>query len=235
MNEDAFEVPARNEYRYLVQDEEEEEVQYVQRHYVSPLLLLSKRCMFLIACGVVALLTLAGYLAYVAQTPPPGFAEVVTDCGRLRGRWEGGAYSFKGIPYAAPPVGERRWRPPEDLKAAGKCWHSVYDATHFRSVCSQVQPMTKDGSVSGKEDCLHLSVFTPSLQPPEPLPVMVWIHGGFLNVLSGQEKGCSPTEELANKTQTVFVSLNYRLNAFGFMALKILREGSPTNTSGQSD
>lgn len=232
MSEDVFEVPARNEYRYLVQDEGEEEVQYVRRHYVSPFLVLSRRCMFLIACGVLALLALAGYLAYVAQTPPPGFAEVFTDCGWLRGRHRGGAYSFKGVPYAVPPVGELRWKPPEDLKRAGKCWNGVYDATYVRSVCAQVQPLEKNGVVTGKEDCLHLSVFTPSLRPAERLPVMVWFHGGYLHMLSGQEKGYSPTEELAAQTNTVLVSLNYRLNAFGFMALEVLREGSPTNTSG---
>lgn len=232
MSEDVFEVPARNEYRYLVQDEGEEEIQYVRRHYVSPFLVLSRRCMFLIACGVLVLLALAGYLAYVAQTPPPGFAEVFTECGWLRGLQQGGAYSFRGVPYAVPPVGELRWKPPEDLKHAGKCWHSVYDATYVRSVCAQVQPLRRDGVVSGKEDCLHLSVFTPSLRPAQPLPVMVWIHGGSLQMLSGQEKGYSPTEELAAQTRTVFVSLNYRLNAFGFMALEVLREGSPTNTSG---
>ncbi|XP_066540273.1 para-nitrobenzyl esterase isoform X2 [Hoplias malabaricus] len=232
MNEDAFEVPARNEYRYLVQDEGEEEIQYVRRHYVSPFLVVSKRCMFLIACGVIGLLTLAGYLAYVAQTPPPGFAEVLTDCGWLRGHREGRGYSFKGIPYSIPPVEERRWKPPQGLKDAGKCWEGVYDATRFRSVCAQIQPLEKDGVVSGKEDCLHLSVFTPSLQPSDKLPVMVWIHGGYLHMLSGQEKGYSPTEELAVQTQTVFVSFNYRLNAFGFMALEVLREGSSTNTSG---
>ncbi|KAL7878345.1 hypothetical protein AOLI_G00093190 [Acnodon oligacanthus] len=232
MNEDAYQVPARNEYRYLVQDEGEEEIQYVRRHYVSPFLVVSKRCMFLIACGVLALLALAGYLAHIAQTPPPGFAEVLTDCGWLRGRWEDGAYSFKGIPYAVPPVGDRRWTPPKDPKEAGDCWHGVYDATRVRSVCAQVQPLQKDGLVTGSEDCLHLSVFTPSLQPAKPLPVMVWLHGGYLHMLSGQEKGYSPTEELAAQTQTVFVSLNYRLNAFGFMALEVLREGSPTNTSG---
>ncbi|XP_026868540.1 para-nitrobenzyl esterase [Electrophorus electricus] len=232
MNEDAFEVPERNEYRYLVQEEEEDEVQYVRRHYVSPFLVLSRRCIFFITCGVLALIALAGYLAYVAQTPPPGFVEVFVDCGWLRGRWESGAYSFKGIPYAIPPVGQHRWQPPVDLRDAGECWHSVYDATRFRSICAQVQPLGKDGRVLGQEDCLHLSVWTPSLQPAEPLPVMVWIHGGYLHMLSGQEKGYSPTEELASQAQTVFVSLNYRLNAFGFMALEILREGSPTNTSG---
>ncbi|XP_030622438.1 uncharacterized protein si:ch211-71n6.4 [Chanos chanos] len=232
MDENVFEVPEGTEYRYLVQDEGEEEIQYCRRHYVSPFLVLSRKCMFLIVCGVLSLLTLAGYLAYVAQTPPPSLVEVVTECGWLRGRSKDGAYSFKGIPYAAPPVGPRRWQPPVDLHEAGLCWHGVLDATHFRSVCAQVQPLNSQGHVMGQEDCLHLSVWTPSLQPAEPLPVMVWIHGGYLHMLSGQEKGYSPTEELAVHTQTVYVSMNYRLNAFGFMALELLREGSPTNTSG---
>lgn len=86
MNEDAYEVPARTEYRYLVQ-EEEEEVQYVRhRHYVNPLLVLSRRCIFLICLGVFSLLSLAAYLAYIAQTLPPGLAQVSTDCGEFRGR-----------------------------------------------------------------------------------------------------------------------------------------------------
>lgn len=87
MNEDAFEVPERTEYRYLVQEEDEEEWQYVRhRHYISPFLVLSRRCIFFICLGVLSLLALASYLAYVAQTLPPGFAQVTTDCGRFRGR-----------------------------------------------------------------------------------------------------------------------------------------------------
>lgn len=87
MNEDAFEVPERTEYRYLVQEEEEEEVQYVRhRHYINPLLVLSRRCIFLICLGVLALLSLATYLGYVAQTLPPGLAQVSTLCGEFRGR-----------------------------------------------------------------------------------------------------------------------------------------------------
>ncbi len=234
MSEDVYEVPEGVEYRYLVQDEEEEQIQYVRRHYVSPFLLVSRKCMFLIGCGVIALLSLAGYLAYVSETPPPGVAEVETECGWLRGSWKDGAYSFKGIPYAVPPVGEHRWRPPADLVELGQCWQGVYDATRFRSICAQVQPLRKDGQVMGQEDCLHLSVWTPSLKPTKPLPVMVWIHGGYLHMLSGQERGYSPTEELAARTQTVYVSLNYRLSAFGFMALEVLREGSPTNSSGEA-
>ncbi|KAL1006979.1 hypothetical protein UPYG_G00080110 [Umbra pygmaea] len=231
MNEDVFDVSERTEYRYLVQDEGEVEVQYVrprQRHYISPFLVLSQRCIFLISLGVVSLLTLAGYLAYVAQTLPPGVVEVATTCGQLKGTQRNGAYSFKGIPYAAPPVGEQRWAPP----AEPQCWHGVADASRFRSMCPQVRPLSENGRIMGQEDCLYINVWTPTLKPGAGLPVMVWIHGGYLHMLSGGEEGYSPTEELAARTEMVYISFNYRLNALGFLALELLREGSPTNTSG---
>lgn len=95
--------------------------------------------------------------------------------------------------------------------------------------------MSSEGKVTGQEDCLFINVWTPTLRPDAQLPVMVWIHGGYLQVLSGGEQGYSPTEELAAETGIVYVSFNYRLNAFGFMALELLREGSPRNTSGQAD
>ncbi|KAM9317964.1 para-nitrobenzyl esterase [Pholidichthys leucotaenia] len=229
MNEDAYEVPERTEYRYLVQEEGEEEVQYARhRHYISPFVVLSKQCIFLICLGVLALLALATYLGYVAQTPPAGIAVVSMDCGEFRGRHINGAYSFKGMPYAAPPIGDLRWAPP----AKPVCRSQVKDAGHFGSVCPQVQPLMSSGKVMGKEDCLFINVWTPTLQPDAKLPVMVWIHGGYLHMLSGGEPGYSPTEELAVKTGIVYVSFNYRLNAFGFLALEMLREGSPRNTSG---
>ncbi|KAK5873597.1 hypothetical protein PBY51_018625 [Eleginops maclovinus] len=151
--------------------------------------------MVLILLCVLALLPLASYLAYLAKTLPPSVTQVTTSCGTFRGRHINGGYSFKGMPYAAPPVG----------------------------------PLRK---VLGQEDCLFINVWTPSLQPTARLSVMVWIHGGFLHMLSGGEPGYSPTEKLAVDTQIVYVSFNYRLNAFGFMALNMLREGSPSNTSG---
>ncbi|XP_054468446.1 para-nitrobenzyl esterase [Anoplopoma fimbria] len=230
MNDDAFEVPERTEYRYLVQEEEEEEqVQYVRhRNYISPLLVLSRRCILLICLAVVALLSLAVYLGYVAQTLPPGVATVTMGCGEIRGRQKNGAFSFKGVPYAAAPVGVLRWTSP----ALPPCLSGVTDAGRFRSMCPQVRPLSGRGQVMGQEDCLYLNVWTPSLRPDAKLPVMVWIHGGYLHMLSGGEPGYSPTEQLAADTETVYVSFNYRLNAFGFMALEVLREGSKTNTSG---
>ncbi|XP_070814364.1 para-nitrobenzyl esterase [Chaetodon trifascialis] len=229
MNEDAFEVPERTEYRYLVQEEDEEEVQYVRhRHYINPLLVLSRRCIFLICLSVIALLSLATYLGYVAQTLPPGLVQVSTHCGEFRGRQKDGAFSFKGMPYAAPPVGNLRWAPPADPLCRGQ----VTDASRFRSMCPQVRPLSSAGKVMGQEDCLFVNVWTPTLQPDAKLPVMVWIHGGYLHMLSGGEQDYSPTEKLAADTGMVYVSFNYRLNAFGFLALEMLREGSPKNTSG---
>uniref|UniRef100_A0A673BZJ4 Carboxylic ester hydrolase n=1 Tax=Sphaeramia orbicularis TaxID=375764 RepID=A0A673BZJ4_9TELE len=230
MNEDAFEVRPSTEYRYLVQDEDEDEVQYVRhRTYISPLLVLSRRCIVLIVLAVLALLIIATYLGYVAQTLPPGLVQVSTACGDFRGTHRNGAYSFKGIPYAAPPVGNLRWAPP----TAPACRKGVVtDATHFCSVCPQVQPLSSSGKIMGHEDCLFVNVWTPSLQPDTLLPVMVWIHGGYLHMLSGSQPWYSPTEKLAADTGVVYVSFNYRLNAFGFLALNVLREGSPTNTSG---
>ncbi|XP_023248932.1 uncharacterized protein LOC111644324 [Seriola lalandi dorsalis] len=229
MNEDAFEVPERTEYRYLVQEEDEEEVQYARhRHYISPFLVLSRRCIFFICVGVLSLLALATYLGYVAQTLPPGVAQVATDCGEYRGRHKNGAYSFKGMAYAAPPLGNLRWAPPADPV----CKSGVKDAGRFRSMCPQVRPMSSAGKVMGQEDCLFVNVWTPTLRPDAKLPVMVWIHGGYLHMLSGGEPGYSPTEKLAADTGMVYVSFNYRLNAFGFLALEMLREGSPRNTSG---
>lgn len=140
-----------------------------------------------------------------------------------------GAYSFKGIPYAAPPVGPLRWAPP----APPACRAGVSEAGRFGSMCAQVRPLAKGGKLMGREDCLFLNVWTPALGGDAQLPVVVWIHGGYLHMLSGAEPQYAPTEQLAAATGLVYVSFNYRLNAFGFMALKTLREASPTNTSGQ--
>lgn len=95
--------------------------------------------------------------------------------------------------------------------------------------------MQSTGTVLGQEDCLFLNVWTPTVQPDAKLPVMVWIHSGYLQMLSGAEPGYSPSERLAADTNMVYVSFNYRLGPFGFLALKMLSEVSPKKTSGQSD
>ena len=155
-----------------------------------------------------------------------------TTCGPVAGEYENGAYSFRGIPYAEPPVGQLRWKPPRALsKQSGTCWNGTYSAKSYGSQCFQ-RNFHNSSIYEGSEDCLFLNVITPTLDSGAKKPVMVWIHGGFLNELNGNFPTYSPTEQLANETDFVYVGFNYRLQAFGFMALKILADDSSTGTSG---
>ncbi|XP_043938618.1 para-nitrobenzyl esterase-like [Protopterus annectens] len=222
-----------NEYQHLVHSAQEEEQIFQtpeqERQFCPPLTLKNAT---LICCGVVALSFIVAILAFLSGMSRKTLVDVVTECGVVRGYHSNIAYSFKAIPYAVPPVGDLRWKPPRGLKEANFCWNGSYDATAFRDMCAQIRPMSSIGKVMGSEDCLHLNVWTPTLDKMAKLPVMVYIHGGCLHVLSGFEKGYHPTEELAKVTNTVYVSLNYRLNAFGFMALELLRKNSAQNISG---
>ena len=156
---------------------------------------------------------------------------VNTHCGPVRGT-HSTAYVFKGIPYALPPTKQRRWKPPEPLRRnTNTCWSGTFNASMFGNTCFQFSSDNSSGLI-GSEDCLFLNVWTPTLDKNANLPVMVWIHGGSLQSSSGNWPGYSPTSKLANTTNTVYVSMNYRLHAFGFMALDILSSQSPNNVSG---
>lgn len=156
---------------------------------------------------------------------------VKTDCGPVLGI-KSTAYVFKGIPYALPPTNERRWKAPVPLsKCTNTCWMNTFNASTFGNTCIQ-KDVHNTSQLKGSEDCLYLNVWTPTLNPHANLPVMVWIHGGSLQFLNGNWPTYSPTTKLANKTNVVYVSMNYRLHAFGFMALDILSKQSPHNASG---
>ncbi|MFM9107756.1 MAG: carboxylesterase family protein [Chloroflexota bacterium] len=148
---------------------------------------------------------------------PSAFADepltVTIDTGTLRGSAENGMNAYKGIPYAAPPVGPLRWRPPQPPAP----WEGVLDATKFAAPCPQpaVNGVNVAISASGNEDCLHLNVYTPE-EPGTNLPVMVWIHGGALIEGDASEPMYTPINLV--KQGVIVVTIDYRLGALGFFA-----------------
>jgi para-nitrobenzyl esterase len=131
---------------------------------------------------------------------------------------------FKGIPYAAPPVGELRWKPPQPPPT----WDGVREAKEFGHQCIYRGPGAFAGP--GSEDCLSLNIWTPAKRPGERLPVMVWIHGGGFQFGSGRWPLFEGTA-LA-RLGVVLVTLNYRLNIFGFFSHPDLAKESPNGVSG---
>src|SRR5690242_2363048 len=168
----------------------------------------------------------AALLASVAfSAAAPGSPVVATDHGPIRGVAIEGMQAFRGIPYAAPPVGDLRWRPPQDAAP----WNGVLDATQFRNHCPQ-NP-SPYGIASQTEDCLYLNVFTPPKTNeglPHLLPVMFWIHGGGL--LLGESDGYDPSRFVAEGI--VVVTINYRLGALGVLAHPALSAESSYHGSG---
>ncbi|MGZ3401995.1 MAG: carboxylesterase/lipase family protein [Phenylobacterium sp.] len=141
--------------------------------------------------------------------------------GELHGATAGTVTSFKNIPFAAPPVGDLRWRPPQ----APKAWSGVRDATKLGPQCWQMRQVT--GDVNQSEDCLQLNVWTPAgFKPGAKIPVMVFIHGGSFT-------GGSGTNALYDGTHfaergVVLVTVNYRLGRLGFFAHPALSAEQPS-------
>ena len=143
---------------------------------------------------------------------------------------------YRGIPHAAPPVGDLRWKAPQPAAA----WKGVRQATEFGSGCMQTPPAWLPQkaillykslvSPSQSEDCLYLNVWTPANSAGDKLPVMFWIHGGGFTFGSASIDGYDG-ENLARKG-VVVVTSNYRLGIFGFFALPELTAESPHHASG---
>ena len=137
---------------------------------------------------------------------------------------------YKAIPYAAPPVGDLRWKAP---KAAGS-WQGVRQATQFSPVCYQLpypaNSIYRSAPQPMSEDCLYLNVWTAAKSARERRPVMVWIHGGGLTRGSGSTAVYNG-EAFASKG-VVLVTINYRLGVFGFLAHPELTKESDRNSSG---
>jgi para-nitrobenzyl esterase len=154
--------------------------------------------------------------------------EVKIDTGRVKGKSVGLVRSFLGIPYAAPPVGNLRWKPPAPVTP----WKGPRNATAFGSRCMQGAVFSdmvfRDPGIS--EDCLYLNVWTPANSASAKLPVMVWIYGGgFVGGATSE-----PRQDGSNlaKLGVVVVSMNYRLGVFGFFAHPDLAAESGRNSAG---
>lgn len=159
---------------------------------------------------------------------------VITQYGPIVGHSNGNVFEFLGIPYAAPPIGNLRWRPTQ----APSNWTQPLLANSFPPACPQKQFLQGQpdtiGTVIGDEDCLYLNVWSPDLQGN--YPVMVFIHGG------GNQQGATGQvsanthiysgKNLSNRGDVVVVTIQYRLGALGYLVHPALDAESATNASG---
>ncbi len=159
-------------------------------------------------------------------------AVVETKSGKVEGDYQQGLYIFKGIPYAAPPIGERRWSPPWPVEP----WAGVRQTQAFSEIAPQNVMENRAIPALGpeepqNEDCLYLNIWSPGLDGARR-PVMVWIHGGAFNMGSGS----SPMAEgntLATRGDVVIVSINYRLGLLGFLNLNEVTGGKIPATGNE--
>jgi para-nitrobenzyl esterase len=173
---------------------------------------------------VLLAMLIAPFAAYGESSAP----QVKTESGIVEGKQAGAVRVFLGIPYAAPPVGELRWKPP----APPAKWTGVRKAAEFGAHCLQ-GPIYGDMTFNdpgGSEDCLSLNVWTPAKNSEAKLPVMVWIHGGGF-VAGATSEGRQDGEQLARQG-VVVVSMNYRLGIFGFLVHPDLAKESGRNSAG---
>src|SRR5581483_9800813 len=177
------------------------------------------------AAGVLACLAALGLpLWSAAETPPV----VHAPAGTLQGQSDGRLHVFKGIPFAMPPTGGRRWKPPLPLPK----WQGTRAATKFGDVC--VQPASRADSIytwqlpGMSEDCLSLNIWAPA--NARKAPVFVWIHGGSLTTGAGSDK-LYDGPRLAERG-IIVVTINYRLGVLGYLAHPELSAESPDHVSG---
>lgn len=161
---------------------------------------------------------------------------VMTKKGQIKGCKRDGYFVFKGIPYAKPPVGDLRWRAPQETEA----WDDIYEAVQFSNKAAQGEQ--KDGfygkefyadpayDVSADEDCLYLNIWTPDIGSDKKLPVAFWIHGGAFMGGYGSEQEFDG--EAYARQGVILVTINYRLNVYGFLAHPWLSAESDHGVSG---
>lgn len=153
---------------------------------------------------------------------------VKTESGQVKGAVQNGVLSFKGIPFAAPPIGPLRWRPPQSVTP----WAGIRSATDYAADCMQL-PFPSDAAPLGGrvgEDCLYVNIWRPVAHQAKKLPVMVWIYGGgFVN--GGTSPAVYDGKHFAEQG-VILVSVNYRIGRFGFFAYPALTKEDPSQPHG---
>lgn len=166
---------------------------------------------------------------YAQEADANASPTVRTENGVVRSVTEGDVSSFKGIQYAAPPVGEYRWRPPQPLAS----WDDVRDATEYGDNCAQAGWGAAPGTIAdgSSEDCLFLNIWRPEgTEEGANLPVMVWIHGGAF--VGGSGAGATISGEEFAKQGVILMTFNYRLGRLGHFAFPALSEEYPEEPKG---
>ena len=166
-----------------------------------------------------SLLTFLVASTVILAAEPP--APVATQSGLVRGERQGDLTVYKGIPFAAPPVGDLRWRAPQPVLP----WEGVKPTTAYGP-----DPFQGDGTGHVSEDCLYLNIWTPAKSPDVKVPVLVWIYGGGFS-FGGNANPTHNGEFLARKG-VVLVTVNYRVGPLGFLAHPDLCAESPHHVSG---
>ena len=173
----------------------------------------------MLACSLLAVGLVSGAaVAHDDDDDDHDRAPVVrTDNGEVRGFTKDGVHRFVGIPYAAPPVGDLRWRPPQPAKK----WKGTLDATKFGKICPQISTIAVfAGPTSTTEDCLYLNVFTTGKSNRgKKKTVIFWIHGGgSFTGASNDYDGSAMAKGGPYGTETVVVVVNFRLGLLGFIS-----------------
>jgi para-nitrobenzyl esterase len=184
-----------------------------------------------IACIVASTFVALSASAQIVETPVPG-DPVAIDSGRVAGKvLPSGVRAYFGVPFAAPPTGDLRWREPQPVKP----WRGVYNADRFAPECIQIlRPHNINhyfGEEATSEDCLYLNLWAPGeIKPDAKLPVILWLYGGGLSIGSASMPNYSG-ENIAKKG-VIYVASAYRVGAFGFMAHPQLTAENSHRASG---
>lgn len=196
-----------------------------------------------VVIGVVVVMLLIVFVAVVgiligntfagpSEGPHGEYIVTTTTCGPVQGMVQDGAYVFLGIPYAVPPINERRWKPSELVSRVSDCWPETYAAHNHSKLCYQKPLPQPYGDLEFSEDCLYLDIYTPTVTGEDPLAVVVYFAGDSFLGHDVMDFKWRPSARLAKEKRVVFVVVYYRTNAFGFLALDLLTRNVQPPTSG---